>query len=287
MKFLTCINHSTILTTPVEEAIKIADRAGFEGFDFQEKDLDGYVIIKKKDIKDLVNLFSSLKIKPFCFTGLHRYLPNFEFTTDEEYEKEIKNVIPLFEALEILGLKVAIKPEIGRPVVPSIEKVWSYKKCFKNAVKRNRQLAEIAKRYGIKIAFEFTGGSNFINCIERTKEVVKAVNHENFGYGLDTYHTYKANDKLEEYEEISGDYIFSVHFINVLDIPQNRISDFDRDYCLEGKLNLIPFLRLLERKGYNGYLTIELFGEKDWEQDPLKIANLAHKSLVDIIKIVS
>jgi sugar phosphate isomerase/epimerase len=75
--------------------------------------------------------------------------------------------------------------------------------------------------------------------------------------------------------------------MNVLDIPQNRINDFDRDYCLEGKLNLIPFLKLLERKGYNGYLTIELFGEKDWEQDPLKIANLAHKSLVDIIKIVS
>lgn len=287
MKFLTCINHSTILTTPVEEAIRIADKAGFEGFDFQEKDLDEYVITKKKDIKDLVNLFSSLKIKPFCFTGLHRYLPNFEFTIDEEYEKEIKNVIPLFEALGILDLKVAINPEIGRPVAPSIEKVWSYKKYFENAVKRNQQLAEIAKKYGIKIAFEFTGGSNFINCIERTKEVVKAVNHENFGYGLDTYHTYKANDKLEEYEEISGDCIFSVHFINVLDIPQNRISDFDRDYCLEGKLNLIPFLRLLERKGYNGYLTIELFGEKDWEQDPLKIANLAHKSLFDIIKIVS
>ena len=287
MKFLTCINHGTILTTPVEEAIRIADKAGFEGFDFQEKDLDEYVITKKKDIKDLVNLFSSLKIKPFCFTGLHRYLPDFEFTTDEEYEKEIKNINPLFEALETLGLKVAIKPELGRPVVPSIEKVWSYKKCFENAVKRNQQLAEIAKRYGIKIAFEFTGGSNFINCIERTKEIIKAVNHENFGYGLDTYHTYKANDKLEEYEEISGDRIFSVHFMNVLDIPQNRISDFDRDYCLEGKLNLIPFLRLLELKSYNRYLTIELFGEKDWEQDPLKIANLAHKSLVDIIKIVS
>ena len=248
MKFLTCINHSTILTTPVEEAIRIADKAGFEGFDFQEKDLDEYVINKKKDIKDLVNLFSSLKIKPFCFTGLHRYLPDFEFTTDEEYEKEIKNVIPLFEALETLGTKVAIKPEIGRPVVPAIEKVGSYKKYFENAVKRNQQLAEIAKKYGIKIAFEFTGGSNFINCIERTKEVVKAVNHENFGYGLDTYHAYKANDKLEEYEEISGDRIFSVHFMNVLDIPQNRISDFDRDYCLEGKLNLIPFLKLLERR---------------------------------------
>ena len=287
MKFLTCINHGTILTTPVEEAIRIADKAGFEGFDFQEKDLDEYVITKKKDIKDLANLFSSLKIKPFCFTGLHRYLPNFEFTTDEEYEKEIKNINPLFEALETLGLKVAIKPELGRPVVPSIEKVWSYKKCFENAVKRNQQLAEIAKKYGIKIAYEFTGGSNFINCIERTKEVINAVNHENFGYGLDTYHTYKANDKLEEYEEISGDRIFSVHFMNVLDIPQNRISDFDRDYCLEGKLNLIPFLRLLELKSYNRYLTIELFGEKDWEQDPLKIANLAHKSLVDIIKIVS
>lgn len=286
MKFLTCINHSTILTTPVEEAIRIADEAGFEGFDFQEKDLDEYVITKKKDIKELAELFASLKIKPFCFTGLHRYLPNFEFTTDEEFEKEKEKVIPIFEALQTLGVEVAIKPELGRPVVPSIEKIWSYKKCFENAVKRNRQLTDSAQQYGIKIAFEFTGGSNFINCIERTIEVVNQVNHENFGFGLDTYHMYKADDKLEEYERIPGDRIFSVHFMNALDIPRNRITDFDRDYCLEGKLNLVPFLKLLDKKGYNGYLTIELFGEKDWEQDPSKIAKKAYKSVVDLIKIV-
>ncbi|GAH25095.1 unnamed protein product, partial [marine sediment metagenome] len=158
MKFLTCINHSTILTTPVEEAIRIADEAGFEGFDFQEKDLDEYVITKKKDIKELAELFASLKIKPFCFTGLHRYLPNFEFTTDEEFEKEKEKVIPIFEALQTLGVEVAIKPELGRPVVPSIEKIWSYEKCFENAVKRNRQLTDSAQQYGIKIAFEFTSG---------------------------------------------------------------------------------------------------------------------------------
>lgn len=286
MKFLTCINQATILTTPVEKSITIADEAGFEGFDFQEKDLDKYVISKEKNIKELVDLFGSLGIKPFCFTGLHRYLPSFEFTTDEEFEKEKEQVIPLFEALKALGVEVAIKPELGRPVVPSIEKIWSYQRCFENAVKRNRQLAEIAKKYDIKIAFEFTGGSNFINCIKRAIDVVNEVEHENFGFGLDTYHMYKAGDKLDDYEEICGHRIFSVHVANVLDIPMNRISDFDRDYLLEGKLNIVPFLRLLGRKGYDGYLTVELFVEKDWEQDPSKVAKRAYESVVNLIKLV-
>jgi len=286
MKFLTCINQSTILTTPVEKSIAIADKAGFEGFDFQEKDLDAYVITKEKDIGELVDLFGSLKIKPFCFTGLHRYLPNFEFTTDEEFEKKIEQVVPIFEALKALGVEVAIKPEIGRPVVPSIEKILNYQKCFENTVKRNRRLAEMADTYDIKIAFEFTGGSNVINCIKRAIDVVNEVDHENFGFGLDTYHMYKAGDKLDDYEEIRGDRIFSVHVANVLDIPMNRISDFDRDYLLEGKINIVPFLRCIRRKGYEGYLTIELFIEKDWEQDPSKVAKRAYESVVDIIKLV-
>ena len=286
MKFLTCINHATILTTPVEKAITIANEAGFEGFDFQEKDLDKYVISKEKNIKELVDLFGSLRIKPFCFAGLHRYLPNFEFTTDEEFENGKEQVIPLFEALKTLGIKVAIKPELGRPVVSSTEKISSYQKCFENAVKRDRQLAKLAKRYNIKIAFEFTGGSNFINCIKRAIDVVNKVEDENFGFGLDTYHMYKAGDKLDDYEEIPGDRIFSVHVANVLDIPTNRISDFDRDYLLEGKINVVPFLRLLRRKGYDDYLTVELFREKDWKQDPSKVAKRAYESVVNLIKLV-
>jgi len=287
MKFLTCINHSTILTTPVEKAIMMADEAGFEGFDFQGKDLDKYVISKEKNIKELIDLFGSLKIKPFCFTGLHRYLPDFEFTTNEEFEEEKEQVIPLFEALKALGVKVAIKPELGRPVVPSIEKIWSYQKCFENAVERNSQLVKLAEKYDIKIAFEFTGSSNFINCIKRAIEVVNEVGNKNFGFGLDTYHMYKAEDKLDDYKEIPGDRIFSVHMANVLDIPTNRISDFDREYLLEGKINLVPFLRLLRKKRYDGYLTVELFREKDWEQDPSKIARLAYESVVNLIRLVS
>jgi len=278
------MNHATILTTPVEEAIRISDEAGFEGFDFQMRDLDKYVITKEKHINELADRFGSLKIKPFCFTGLNRYLPDLEFTTDEEFEEGTKKIIPLFEALKTVGVEVAIEAGFGRPVVPQIEKIWSYQRCFENAVKRNRQLADIGKKYGVKIAFEFIGGLNFINCIERTKDIVNRVDHENFGFGLDTYHMYKAGDKLKEYEEIPGDRIFSVHFMNVLDIPRNEISDFDREYCLEGKLNLVPFLRLLESKGYDRYLTIELFREKDWEQDPSRIAKLAHDSIINIIE---
>ena len=128
MKFLTCLNQATLMTTPVEKSIVVADKAGFEGFDFQEKDLDKYVITKEKDIEELTRLFGSLRIKPFCFTGLHRYLPEFEFTTDEEFKKQKEDIVPLFRALKALGVKVAIKPEVGRPVAPLIDRIWDYQR---------------------------------------------------------------------------------------------------------------------------------------------------------------
>ncbi len=283
MKFHTCINHGTILTTPVEKAIIAADKAGFEGFDFQEKDLDEYVITRKKKVKKLVNLFDSTKIKPVCFTGLHRYMPNYMFSTDEEFEKEKKKVIPLFEALKALDVKTVISPELGRPVVPSIDKVWSYQECFENTVKRNRQLADMAKKYDIEVSFEYLGGSNFVNSAKRAMAVINQVRRENFGLALDTYHMYKAGEEVSDLEEIPEGSILTVHLANVLDIPRDKISDFDREYLLEGKLDLVPFLGLLRKKKYDGYLSIELFRENEWKDDPLKIAKLAYESVVNLI----
>ena len=116
--------------------------------------------------------------------------------------------------------------------------------------------------------------------------MVNGVQHDNFGFALDTYHMYKGGDKLNDYQEIPVERIFSVHVQNVLDIPRNRITDFDREYPLDGKLNLLPFVRLLANKGYQGYLTVELFNEEYWQEDPSKIAKLAHESLVKLVELV-
>jgi len=94
---------------------------------------------------------------------------------------------------------------------------------------------------------------------------------------------YKAGEEVSDLEEIPEGSILTVHLANVLDIPRDKISDFDREYLLEGKLDLVPFLGLLRKKKYDGYLSIELFRENEWKDDPLKIAKLAYESVVNLI----
>ena len=78
---------------------------------------------------------------------------------------------------------------------------------------------------------------------------------------------------------------FFVHIANILDIPKEKITDAEREYPFEGKLDLLPVLKLLQSKGYNDYLSVELFRKDYWEEDPLKVARLARESTVKLISL--
>jgi sugar phosphate isomerase/epimerase len=94
---------------------------------------------------------------------------------------------------------------------------------------------------------------------------------------------YKAGDQLSELEKIPYGSIFFAHIANILDISREKITDADREYPFEGKLDLLPILKLLESRGYNDYLSVELFRKDYWEEDPLKVARLARESTIKLI----
>lgn len=269
MKFLTCLNHSTIMTTPLEKAILAAEEAGFEGFDLWRENLEEY--LKAKNIKDLVKLFASIKIKPVCLTGIEKFMQ----TTPDEFEETKSRIISLFEILKELSVNTVVINE------PNMR--WDYQNSLKIAVERVQQLSEVAIKYDVKLALECLGFSDFINCTKRALAIYNEVKSKNAGLLVDTYHMYKAGDQLSELEKIPYGSIFFAHIANVLDIPREKITDAEREYPSEGKLDLLPILKLLESKGYNSYLSVELFRKDYWEEDPLRVARLARESVVELI----
>lgn len=269
MKFLTCLNHSTIMTTPLEKAILAAEEAGFEGFDLWRQNLEEY--LKAKSIKDLVKLFASIRIKPVCLTGIEKCMQ----TTPDEFEKTKRRIISLFEILKELSVDTVVINE------PNMR--WDYQKSSKIAVERVKQLSEMAIKYDIKLALEYLGFSDFINCMKRALAICDEVKSKNAGLLVDTYHMYKAGDQLSELEKIPYGSIFFAHIANILDISREKITDADREYPFEGKLDLLPILKLLESRGYNDYLSVELFRKDYWEEDPLKVARLARESTIKLI----
>jgi len=269
MKFLTCLNHSTIMTTPLEKAILAAEKAGFEGFDLWRENLEEY--LKAKSIKDLVKLFASIKIKPVCLTGVGDFMQK----TSDGFEKIKRQILLLFEILKELSVDTVV---INEP-----DMRWDYQDSLKIAVERIQQLSEVAIKYDVKLALEYLGFSDFINCMKRALAIYDEVESKNVGLLVDTYHMYKAGDQLSEFEKIPYGSIFFAHIANVLDIPREKITDAQREYPSQGKLDLLPVLKLLESKGYNGYLSVELFRKDYWEEDPLRVARLARESVVELI----
>jgi len=269
MKFFTCLNHSTIMTTPLEKAILVAEEAGFEGFDLWRQNLEEY--LKKKNVKELVKLFASIKIKPVSLTGIGDFMQK----TSNEFRETKKEILIFFEILKELSVNIV--------VVNQANMRWDYQRSFKIAVERVQELSEMAIKYNIRLALEYLGFSDFINCIKRVLAIYNEVKSKNMGFLVDSYHMYKGGDQLNDLEEIPYDSIFFVHIANVLDIPREKITDSEREFPSEGKLDLLPVLKLLKSKGYNSYLSVELFRKDYWKEDPLKIAKSARESTIKLI----
>lgn len=274
MKFSTCLNNATIMTTPLEKAILAAEEAGFEGFDLWRPSMKEY--LEKKSIKELVKLFASVKVKPVCLGGP---LGDFMQKTSDEFKETKKEIVPLFETLKELSINVM--------VINHGDMRWDYQTSFKVAIERIQQLSEIAMKYNIKFALEYVGFTNFINCAKRAISIYSKVESKNVGLLIDTYHMYKAGDQLVDLKKVHSGSIFFVHIANILDVPREKITDYEREYPSKGKLDLLPILRLLENKGYEGYLSVELFRKDYWEEDPFKVAKSAQESVSELISSYS
>jgi len=63
------------------------------------------------------------------------------------------------------------------------------------------------------------------------------------------------------------------HFNDTPSTP-SREKQHDRDRVMpgEGHLDLPRYLRGLRQTGYQGWLSLELFNEVLWQQDPLEVA---------------
>jgi 2-keto-myo-inositol isomerase len=74
-----------------------------------------------------------------------------------------------------------------------------------------------------------------------------------------------------------------VHVFHMNDYPANppreSIGDADRVYPGDGVAPLAEILRTMREVGFDGHLSIELFNETYWKQDPNEVARTALKKM--------
>ena len=147
------------------------------------------------------------------------------------------------------------------------------------------ELGEIARERSIKIGYEALAWGKYINDHRDAWEIVRRANHENVGIILDSFHTLSKNIDLNSITTIPKEKIF---IVQLADAPLYNMdllywSRHYRNMPGQGDLPLSNFMNALNKTGYDGYLSLEIFNDNYRSGPRNLIAKDGQRSLISLI----
>ncbi|MGQ9629546.1 MAG: sugar phosphate isomerase/epimerase family protein [bacterium] len=248
-----CLNEATTMTSTFEEDVKAYGAAGFRGIELWLEKLDKY--LKSHSLEEAKALLDDrgLDVASACAQG------DLMLTSGAKRKEVLKE----FER------KLKICQTLGCPVIitvtdfPSEVKAEDYEKGVGNI----REAASIAERYGVSLALELIKGAKFLGSLSTAVEMAEEVNRKNVGVVLDTFHFWAGISKESDLNLLTRKNLLLVHLNDIPKHPPREIlQDSDRVLPGQGIMPLKDILARIEKIGYDGYISLELFNRKLWEQ---------------------
>ena len=137
------------------------------------------------------------------------------------------------------------------------------------------RLLEVSLQYGVPASLEYLGFVPQVNRLEVAWDVIQRAGHPAATVVVDTWHNFRGGTDPAMLERIPAEKISIVHWNDApADIPRQQQADPDRVMPGDGILPLAEVASQLQRIGYRGALSLELFHRPYWEQDPRHVARL-------------
>ena len=142
------------------------------------------------------------------------------------------------------------------------------------------ELAERARKRGLKVAYEALAWGRHVNDYRDAWEIVRTANQPNLGLVLDTFHIFSRGSDLEVIPYIPGDQIFLVQTADAPRLSMDHLS-WSRHYrCFpgQGQMDIARFMAAVEATGYAGYISHEIFNDTFRMANPRQIAQDGYRS---------
>ncbi|QTX03538.1 bifunctional sugar phosphate isomerase/epimerase/4-hydroxyphenylpyruvate dioxygenase family protein [Agromyces archimandritae] len=142
-------------------------------------------------------------------------------------------------------------------------------------------LADAAAARGIRIAYEALAWGRYVDDYRHAWRLVELADRPNLGVCLDSFHILSRGHDPAAIEEIPAEKIF---FLQLADAPRldMDVLSWSRHHRLfpgEGDFDLTGFLAHVQRAGYTGPLSLEVFNDTFRQTDVTRTAAHARRSL--------
>ncbi|HEY0426926.1 MAG TPA: sugar phosphate isomerase/epimerase [Pyrinomonadaceae bacterium] len=258
------LNGATTMHADLEIDIKAASAAGFDLLEIWASKLREF--LKTNTPADLKKLFEENNLEPYSINSIE----HITFRTPEDYQK-------IKAECEELS---AIAGEIDCPyivVVPGkLPENATKAEIVDESVKVLNELADIAEKHDVSLAFEFLGQTDCsVQTLDLCNEIVEKVNRENIGNVIDTFHFYAGNSTFEAIERMKPEKLFIFHINDAENLPKETLTDAHRLYPGTGILPIKEIKAKFDQIGYDRMVSIEIFRPEYWNEDPFEVARKA------------
>lgn len=258
------LNGATTMHADLVTDIKAASGAGFDLVEIWAAKLRVY--LKNNSVADLKQLLKENNLEPYSINSIE----HITFRNEDDYAK-------IKAECEELS---AIAGEIGCPyivVVPGkLPENATKTEIIDESAKVLNELADIAEKYNVSLAFEFLGQTDCsVQTLDLCNEIVEKVNRKNIGNVLDTFHFYAGNSTFEAIDTLNPEKLFIFHINDAEDLPKEQLTDAHRLYPGLGILPIKEIKSRFDKIGYDRMVSIEIFRPEYWNHDPFEVAKLA------------
>jgi sugar phosphate isomerase/epimerase len=251
------------------EKLKAMKDAGFGATELWPRDY--YEHNEGPDIA--LDLMNSLGLKASCYQNLR----NFEGMPAHLRERKTRLAAQLFDQMQLLHCETLV---LCSNIAPDSS---SDKGRIADDL---RMLGDLAKTYGVRVAWEPICWGRWIKDYREAWEIVQKVNHPHIGLTLDSFHVLALNLPVEPIADMDPNKIF---LVEVADMPGGNLDflEVSRSFRLfpgEGVTPIPSFMKQVAKTGYSGIYSVEVFNTYYQTQDVNAVARRAMASLRPLLE---
>lgn len=269
---LLSFHGATTMTSDLETDVAVSAYAGFRALEVWADKVDRY--LKSHALSELEALFKRHGIMPLTLNSIE-----FIAFRGGNYHLIQARCHELCRIAAAIGCPTVV---VVPSPTPNREMPWN--QVVDEYVRVLRDLGDIARGYGVKLAFEFLG---FGWCSVRTPraafEIVQKTDRDNVGMTVDAAHFYAGGGLMAELSQLDPKRIYTFHLDDVEDTPKEAITDATRVLPGQGVVPLDLICSRLKGIGYDGPCSIELFRPEYWQWDPKELAVQAREAALRVL----
>lgn len=267
------INSVSTVRADLEECLSAYHDVGFRNVEFTLKHVKDY-LATGHTVDDVRALLAKYELK--CIGGFELGVEC--FSAPEKQAENHARIVENAKLLSALGASAMVVgtdgPSAEAPVADPVAQI----------ITTFTALARQIKPTGITLCLEFNW-SPVVKSLRTAAEIARKTRQANVGVLFDPAHYHCTPTKFDQLNERNVSMVRHVHVDDMNDKP-GELSNCNSDRALPGKgcLDLKAIFGQLEKHGYKGYFSIEMFSEKLWAMPARRAAKIMYDSLMPLLR---